>query len=103
MKTTAEIALDAINSIQAAKNSSLRTISLMATVAQAAVEADRAQRGTVAATAQHWSVRHESDEAGDWTYLEVYAPEEDEVPIVNVSLSDVEADDLARHLQDRTY
>lgn len=65
-----------------------------------AIEADRKQR-TEYATAQHWEVSRESDEAGEWVYLEIHRddPEDEGLPpIVNVSLSEYEAHDLAERL-----
>ncbi|WNT45343.1 hypothetical protein SEA_BABYDOTZ_90 [Microbacterium phage BabyDotz] len=59
----------------------------------------------VMATAQHWEVSHVTDESGEWTFLQVVDPaseEDDAQTIVNVSLSDVEAGDLAEALVDRS-
>ncbi|GAB2699232.1 hypothetical protein BKA24_001772 [Microbacterium marinum] len=65
-----------------------------------AIEADRAQR-TEYATAKHWEVSHASDEAGEWTYLQIHRDDPEDAglpPIANLSLSDVEAADLADEL-----
>lgn len=63
------------------------------------------ERVVVAATAQHWAVSHVTDTSGEWTFLEVVNPnaEEGAPPVVNVSLSDVEAAELADALVDRTF
>lgn len=63
-------------------------------------------------TAGNWQVSHLTDESGEWAYLEVYDDDRDDayeekgrgiVPIVNVSLSQTEADDLADALKDRNH
>lgn len=75
------------------------------TKAVAIHDAER-ERPVVMATAVHWEVSHVSDASGEWTFLQIVDPsseEDDAPPVVNVSMSDVEAGDLADALVDRTH
>ena len=72
-----------------------------------AIELHEAERRPAAATAVDWEVTHTVDEAGHWTYLDVHDPTRDAgdrvaPPIVNVSMTEFEAGELASALTTRT-
>lgn len=74
------------------------------TKAVAIRDAER-ERTVVMATAGNWEVSHVSDNSGEWTFLQIVEPngEDEAPPVVNLSLSDVEATELAEALTDRTF
>lgn len=63
------------------------------------------ERAVVMANAGNWEVSHVTDDSGKWTFLQVVDPngEDEAPPVVNVSLSDVEATELAEALVDRSF